>query len=114
MFTKKDLFNRTKKLWPLEINLSGQSFDDRFVKGGQVLNEIYYRIESSLDENDDWMQISSWAFHQALSVTFRGESGGISIDEVSFELYERMMLENLNGDECWQAELKIYETLNIE
>ncbi|WP_141235611.1 hypothetical protein [Pseudoalteromonas sp. NBT06-2] len=113
-FTKKELFEKTRLLWPDSVDLNGQYFGEIFITGGEVLNEIYQKIESSLDKNDHWMQISCWSFHQAIEKPV-GDSALISIlNDVSYEVYEKMMLENLNGDECWQAELKIYGSLESD
>ncbi|MEG3768910.1 hypothetical protein [Alteromonas sp. 14N.309.X.WAT.G.H12] len=110
LFTRKSLFEKTRKLWPDKINLNGQYFGRSLVTGGQVLNEIYHQIESSLNENDHWMQLSCWSFHQAIEKP-DNLTTIINIDDIAYESYEKMMLENLNGDDCWEEERKIYESL---
>lgn len=112
-FTRKELFEKTRSLWPESIDLNGHYIGENLVKGGQILNELYSQIESSIDEEDHWMQISCWSFHQAIEKP--STSSLISIlNDVSYVEYEKMMLENLSGDDCWLEELSIYQSLDSD
>jgi len=114
MLSRRELFEKTKKLWPAEIDTSEHTIDGVLIKGGQIENEIYNKIESSLDKNNHWMQISCWSLHQAIIVPNSDVPVIIFMKDVSFDCYQQMMLQNLNGDECWKFEFDIYRNLKIE
>lgn len=111
---KKILFDKTRALWP--------KFIDKEVAlehsgSAQILNELRYKIEASISEDDHWMQISVWSYHQALwayllqsvnSTKSNKEIAELSLHDVEFDEFDRMMIQNLNGDDCWAEERKIY------
>lgn len=113
MESRKELFLKTRALWPEEIKLSGDYVDGKFFYGGNLLNALYHRIDSTIEEGDEWLSVSIWAFHQALPDPEQSayEYHVINICDVSYELYQEKMLDNLRGDPCWEQELKIYENL---
>ncbi|WP_054114276.1 hypothetical protein [Marinagarivorans algicola] len=108
---KKKLFDKTQALWPKVLKqdtLLAQS------SLAQVLNDLYYRIEASISENDHWMQISIWAYYQALPKESNGEITDFSPHDVDFDEFDRMMVQNLNGDECWAEERNIYLSSEVK
>ena len=112
-FNKVDLFEKTKALWPAQIDLSVMVINGRHVKGGQILVELYNRLESSFDENDHWNQIAIWAFYQCIwpfSSDYSEDDASIVllIEDVTFEKFDEKMRENLLGDDCWKDEREIY------
>jgi hypothetical protein len=114
MQNRKELFFKTRQFWPVEISIEDNVFSDENAKNQDLLNSIYKNIEASIEQGDDWLQVSIWAFHQALSLFIKDKAAPIFVNEVDYSVYETMMFENLNGDECWRSELEIYNALNIE
>ena len=106
---KAELFKRTQALWPKSVDLTQSS--SGIIEGvtlAQLLNELYYSIEGTIDENDHWMQIAIWAYYQAIPKKTLDELLIVSPWDVSFEDFDKMMFQNLNGDECWVKERKIW------
>ncbi len=106
-FNKVELFEKTKALWPAQIDLGGMVINGRYVKGGQILVELYDHLEASFDENDHWNQIAIWAFHQSIP-DYDDEHLVISTDDITFEKFDGNMRKNLLGDDCWILERKVY------
>lgn len=108
---KVELFKKVKGLWPSQIDLGGMTINGRFIKGGQILVELYESVESSFEENDHWNQIAIWAFHQSMP-DYDDEHSIIYIDDITFESFDENMKQNLLGDDCWISEREIYFGLN--
>ncbi|CAM2871596.1 hypothetical protein [Pseudoalteromonas distincta] len=112
MKSRKELFLKSKELWPTDINIGGELIEGQHLKGQDLLNCMYQQIESTIDLSDDWGQVSSWAFHQALTIYSRDRDSKFTKEDVPFSIYDQMMLENLSGDDCWADEFKAYNLLN--
>jgi hypothetical protein len=106
MQNRKELFFITRQFWPVEISIEDNFSSDENAKNQGLL--------TSIEQDDDWLQVSIWAFHQALSLFIEDKAATIFVNDVDYSVYEKMMFENLNGDECWRSELEIYNALNIE
>jgi hypothetical protein len=102
---KKDLFERTQALWPKVLEPDASLKRSSLA---QVLNKLYHEIEASVEEDDHWLQIAVWSYYQALSTEFDRELTEFSLHRVDFDDFDRMMLENLKGDKCWDEEREIY------
>jgi hypothetical protein len=102
---KKDLFERTQALWPKVLEPDASLKRSSLA---QVLNKLYHEIEASVEEDDHWLQIAVWSYYQALSTEFDRELTEFSLHRVDFDDFDRMMLENLKGDKCWDKEREIY------
>lgn len=98
---KRGLFERAKALWPEMIDLEGMSRRGECADAEQVLVELYCKVEASIEESDHWMQIAIWAFHQAISESAIKENTKVYPRCVGFEDFDHMMIENLQGDDCW-------------
>lgn len=105
---KQELFERTRVLWPDVIDLVGVSESVSHSDVAQLLNEIYRQIESKIDEDDHWMQIAIWAYHQSISEVSVTRGFKVYPRHVDFLDFDRMMIQNLKGDECWEHEKRIY------
>ena len=97
-FNKVDLFEKTKALWPAQIDLGGMVINGRHVKGGQILVELYNRLETSFDEDDHWNQIAIWAFHQSIwpfSSDYSEDDAArvLLIGDVTFEMFDEKVRE---------------------
>jgi hypothetical protein len=90
------LFERVKRLWPSSLELG----DDP----QQALNDIYWPLRERLGEDDEWLSLGAWAFHQSLfeQVSDMRQSNGASrVSElVPFAVFDRNMMENL-ADDSW-------------
>ena len=108
---KKDLFERTRAYWPEEIDLRLMVAKGKRVRGMQVLNELYVSIENSIDEQNHWHLLSTWAFHQSLwSLSKRRLSVGrekVRPSDVSFEEFDQKIRDNL-ADDSWTEERRAY------
>ena len=110
-FDKFALFHEVRMLWPEEVKAikfssdGNPDFEDSF-------NEIYWRLESLYDANDDWHQLAIWSYHQALDYY---EKEAISKSQhlvnaraVNFIEWDAMMKSNMENLDCWKDHLKIY------
>lgn len=103
---KQELFERIRMLWPDVIDLGSESSSPSPVT--QLLNKIYRQIESKIDDDDHWMQIAIWAYYQSISEISVTKGFKVYPRNVDFLEFDRMMIQNLKGDECWEHERKIY------
>ena len=100
-----DLFETIKAHWPEELELNESTRSD--------LNTIYWDLESQINhETEHWLNVSSWAFHQALDVFVKQQiSSGfktVKLSEMPLSLFNKQMLFNLEED-GWEEELEQYE-----
>jgi hypothetical protein len=119
--SKRELFENARSRWPEEMQiLDIQPIILSCIYTKPCLNEIYRKIEKSMDISDDWNQVSAWAFHQALDklgrYKYRNSSDRIlRPKDVSFKSFNTMMMRNLAkdkwGDE-WKNEREIYLRLS--
>lgn len=105
---KQELFERTRMLWPEVIDLPSVSESGSRSDVAQLLHEIYRQNESKFDENDHWMQLAIWAYHQSISKAYVENDFKVYPRDVDFSDFDQMMIQNLKGDECWEHERKIY------
>jgi long-subunit acyl-CoA synthetase (AMP-forming) len=103
---KQELFERIRMLWPDVIELKSEGFSTTSVP--QLLNKIYRQIESEIDKDDHWTQIAIWAYYQSISEISVTKGFKVYPREVDFFEFDRMMIQNLKGDECWEHEKRIY------
>ncbi|WP_156360116.1 hypothetical protein [Sphingomonas sp. Leaf10] len=99
---KVELFERVRILWPKRIE----------IEDSNALWRVYKCIEEFAPDDDHWLQLAAWAFHQALHAyadRVRSEDClTISPENVFFEEFDRRMRFNL-ADESWEMERKLYE-----
>lgn len=98
------LFETTKALWPETVNVT---------ENLSATYEIYRANEQAFPQDDDWRQLSLWAFHQAIqNHERRAVAKGLPLHphEITFEEFDRWMRKNLNGDDCWLDERAEYES----
>lgn len=77
---------------------------------------MYRSIEESCDpvvertQNDEWIQLANWAFHQALWALAKGTVTEriIRREDVTFDMFDYWMRSNLS-DESWEEERREYE-----
>lgn len=98
------LFETTKALWPAILRLSNNP---------SATHEIYRANEDAFSQNDDWLQLGIWAFHQALADhEKRALAKGLPLypHEVAFDEFDTWMRANLNNDDCWLDQRAEYES----
>ena len=95
------LFQRVKELWPHSVEFG----DDPLI----ALNAIYWPLEERLRDDDEWLNLGAWAFHQGLheiaEVVAANSQSTISPREVKFSTFDRWIRFNLEGDHSWAEEL---------
>lgn len=111
---KARLLERTRKRWPLTIRVVPKDGVPCF-EAEPCLNEVYQAIEASCEPagewtaEDNWVHVANWSFHQALwGLAERSGERNLSRSEVTFEMFDHCMRENLS-DGCWDAERLEYE-----
>ena len=101
---KDTLFQTTVALWPEPVDLSN---------GLQVLHDVYCKNEQAFPVDDNWRQVALWSFHQILwGNAKRALAAGRSTifpGLVRAKTFDKWMLLNLSGHECWSAERAEYE-----
>ena len=104
---KSDLLNDARLFWPPTLNLDDAVLNDGEVLAIPSLVAVYDAIEERIGEDNDWAQLSAWAFHQALwseaVAVLKAGRRTVSSGCVSFEAFDEKMRENLN-DPSWAEE----------
>jgi hypothetical protein len=99
------LFERVKRLWPSSLELGSDPH--------QTLNDIYWPLSEKLGEDDEWLRLGAWAFHQSLweQISNIPPPTGTSLvtDLVPFSVFDRNMMENLS-DDSWAEDRADYVT----
>jgi hypothetical protein len=100
-----DLFENIRKHWPDEIDLNDNVLEQ--------LNPIYWSLESKIDhDNKPWLDISAWAFHQAIYIFSKQEMkqglNKLIVSQMPMRLFNEQMIFNLSED-CWEKERQLYE-----
>ena len=108
------LFERTRSLWPEHIDISRKGANDDDAPFWSLV-ETYERIEGQIKPDDSWMEVSAWAFHQAL-IELAEESAARNINilhvlNVPMALFDRFLRENLS-DASWESERIAYVRQN--
>jgi hypothetical protein len=102
MINPQDLFERVEAFWPSEISTV---VDD--------LNSIYWSLEDQF-VSDDWVQIATWSFHQAVWIGAKKASsaghGKIMKSSVTINDFDVQMRANL-ADESWDELRPLYGSL---
>jgi hypothetical protein len=104
MIEAHELFLSVRARWPDAIALGGSLIENSDVTSIPALTEIYDRIESSIEADDEWTCLAAWAFHQALTAfskrrVLEGKNFVHSRD-VGFDEFDAKMKENLR-DPSW-------------
>ncbi len=93
------LFERVKELWPPSLELGCNPL--------QTLNDFYWPLSERLGEDDEWLSLGAWAFHQSLweQISTKGQSSNDALlrDGVPFSVFDRNMMENLAEDSWSQV-----------
>ncbi|MFN3228299.1 MAG: hypothetical protein ACK41P_00425 [Asticcacaulis sp.] len=110
-FDKITLFEKTKALWPEEVRTEELS-EYGLPEFGDLFNEIYWRLESSVDDADEWLKLSIWSYHQALGeckkTAIESYSFVVNTRSVEFSRWDHFMLFNMEGEDLWSDYLKVY------
>jgi hypothetical protein len=111
---KTKLFKHARERWPLTVRVLPTDGVPCF-EARPCLVEVYRAIEASCEPagewtaEDEWKNLANWSFHQALwALAERAGERELRRDEVTFEMFDRCMRENLL-DESWKAERLEYE-----
>jgi hypothetical protein len=120
--SKRELFENARKRWPEEVRISdSQSNINNCIYTYPCLSEIYEEVCSSIDNDDNWNQLSAWSFHQAADKLgrrkYKNSDRTLRFKDVSFMSFNTMMLRNLAEDKWsdeWKAEREIYLKLAFE
>lgn len=100
------LFERVKQLWPSSLELGPNPH--------QTLNDIYWPLSEKIGEDDEWLSLAAWAFHQSLcqqtSTMGQKDRAPRLSDLVPFAVFDRNMRENLS-DASWSDVRSAYITL---
>lgn len=111
---KAKLFERTRGRWPRTVSVVPKEGVPCF-ESSPSLTDIYRAIEVSCEPAGDWTaehnwtSVANWSFHQALwSLAERAGERDLSRDEVTFDMFDKCMRENLS-DDCWDEERIEYE-----
>lgn len=100
------LFERVKELWPPSLELGSDPL--------QTLNDFYWPLSERLGEDDEWLSLGAWAFHQSLreQISTKGQSSDAALlrDGVPFSVFDRNMIENL-ADDSWSQVRAAYVSL---
>ena len=73
-----------------------------------MLYDLYRDIEAAIDDADDWMELAIWAYHQSIPKYGQIEGSKLQPRSVGFKDFNRNMIENLMGDDCWVYERNVY------
>ncbi len=119
--TRRELFEDAMKRWPESVMISEeQPRIKHCVFTEPCTNDIYSKIEENIGVNDNWRQVSTWSFHQAVDVLGRrlykkGERA-LKFKDVSFKSFNSKMLGNMKEDapiDYWKEEREIYLQLPL-
>ena len=106
----KILFARMQELWPSVIDISRKNADGNDITFWSLI-DIYDRIESDIQPDDDWTGVSAWAFHQALmelaGIAAVQNISSLHVPDVPLPLFDRFLRENLS-DPSWENERAAY------
>lgn len=112
--SKRELYENARARWPSTLRILRDRSNDAVVITDPSDFDAYRDIESAIGTNDEWSQLSAWAFHQALGIkvreTYKERKLLVLTRSVSFEMFEKQIKSNL-ADESWQEERIIYEKL---
>ena len=109
------LFERTRARWP-EAFLITPAAGDRCFESEPQLTRTYRDIESACDpggewtQDDEWVQLANWAFHQALWKLAEGAERATRIHrkDVTFGMFDECMRSNLSHP-SWAEERSEYQ-----
>ena len=111
---KTKLFEQTRERWPLTVHVLPTNGVPCF-EAVPSLVDVYRTIEVSCEPEgewraeDEWIGIANWSFHQALWALAESSSQRhLHREEVTFEMFDKCMRENLSED-CWKVERLEYE-----
>jgi len=111
---KTKLFDGTREQWPLTIRVLPKDGVTRF-DSDPCLNDVYRAVQAGCEPagewtaEDEWANLANWSFHQALwALAERAGERHLYRDEVTFEMFDRCMRNNLS-DDSWDAERLEYE-----
>ena len=112
---KSRLFEQAKNRWPHRIRVFPTNGFPAF-DAEPSLVDVHDDIQAACDpkgewtEDDEWMGLANWSFHQALWAVANQSTGerDLGRDEVTFEMFDECMRSNL-ADDCWVAERHQYE-----
>ena len=110
LMEKRILFERTRALWPeavCHVDETGTCY---------ALSNIYRRLNEQLGSHaDGWMQLATWAFHQAVSelalIKPPAPQAALRRHEVSFESFDWWMRMNLSDNSWVDARAKYVAVL---
>src|SRR5689334_12549437 len=105
----RQLFERVRARWPDLIILKTHT---DWKEGEEVWSVVHvYDAVEVMAQEDDWLTVGAWSFHQALTelARLRIQDGAATVDtaEVSFEAFDANMRENL-ADSSWIKERSLY------
>ena len=95
-----ELFQRVKNLWPRSVELGNDPL--------KALSDIYWPIDEILADDDDWLRLGIWAFHQGLyeiAEVAANSASTIVPRDMEFSTFDRWMRFNLEADDDWAEEL---------
>jgi hypothetical protein len=109
-----ELFDVVRKKWPKVVKIVKRDNTVGQYETDPSDIELYEEIVKSIGNNNEWEQIASWAFHQALGekITECFKNGLIIVytNLVDFHSFEDYLISNLE-DESWSEEREIYHLL---
>ena len=112
---KLKLLERTRERWPTNVRVCPRDGVPCF-EADPSLVDLYRAIEAACEPKgdwtaeDEWTKLANWSFHQALwAIAERSGERQIYRDEVTFEMFDKYMKENLSGDDCWIEQRVEYE-----
>lgn len=112
--SKREIYENARARWPQMFRIIWDVSSATSVITDPSDFEAYRAVEESIGLNDEWSQLSAWAFNQALgNIIDEYFSDGKSLiltKAVPFEVFDKKMKSNLAHD-CWQEERLIYERL---
>ncbi|MBA3898085.1 MAG: hypothetical protein H0X36_13340 [Sphingomonadaceae bacterium] len=112
--SKREIYDNARVRWPPTFRIIRGRSNANVVITDPSDFDTYRDIEKSIGPNDEWSQLSAWAFYQALGKEIRKsyEEGQLLVltRNVPFGIFETQMKSNL-ADESWRDERIIYENL---
>lgn len=115
--SKRELFDSVRAHWPKEFRILDEQPVLPTVLTEPSNHETHLAIEQRLDPKDEWHQLATWAFRQALDKLVRrrhGESGKlVRSEDVSFQSFDTQMKSNLL-DSSWDSERPLYAAMPLK
>lgn len=112
--SKRDLYEHARARWPSTLRIIRDRSNDAVVVTDPSDYDVYRAIENTIGANDEWSQLSAWAFHQALGIKIREDYNEkkllVLTRSVTFEMFEKYIKSNL-ADESWEEERDTYNNL---